>query len=84
MAAFQANVAVVAPGSASELPPFFSPPIVREDVMPSRVRAGCMIPVLVHAGGTVLATEGNDVDLPVGTVMRVRFESPVRVATRGR
>ena len=45
---------------------------------------GAIAGILIGAGGTVLATEGNDVDLPVGTVMRVRFESPVRVATRGR
>jgi hypothetical protein len=45
---------------------------------------GAIAGILIGAGGTVLATEGNDVDLPVGTVMRVRFDSPVRVATRGR
>jgi len=45
---------------------------------------GALTGILIGAGGTVLATEGNDVDLPVGTVMRVRFESPVQIAPRGR
>jgi hypothetical protein len=45
---------------------------------------GAIAGILIGAGGTVLATEGNDVDLPVGTVMRVRFDSPVRVSARGR
>lgn len=45
---------------------------------------GAIAGILIGAGGTVLATEGNDVDLPVGTVMRVRFDSPVRVTPRGR
>ena len=45
---------------------------------------GAIAGILIGAGGTVLATEGNDVDLPVGTVMRVRFDSPVSVAARSR
>lgn len=45
---------------------------------------GAVAGVLIGAGGTVLATEGNDVDLPIGTVMRVRFESPVVIASRVR
>jgi hypothetical protein len=45
---------------------------------------GAIAGILIGAGGTVLATEGNDVDLPVGTIMRIRFDSPVRVASRGR
>jgi hypothetical protein len=45
---------------------------------------GAIAGILIGAGGTVLATDGNDVDLPVGTVMRLRFDSPVRVATRAR
>lgn len=40
---------------------------------------GALAGVLIGAGGTVLATEGKDVDLPVGTIMRVRFESPVQI-----
>jgi hypothetical protein len=45
---------------------------------------GALAGILIGAGGTVLATEGNDVDLPVGTVMRIRFDSPVRVTPRSR
>ena len=45
---------------------------------------GAIAGILIGAGGTVLATEGNDVDLPVGTVMRIRFDSPVRVTPRSR
>jgi len=43
---------------------------------------GAVAGILIGAGGTVLATEGNDVDLPVGTIMRVRFESPVLLSAR--
>jgi hypothetical protein len=43
---------------------------------------GALAGILIGAGGTVLATEGNDVDLPVGTVMRVRFESPIQILSR--
>lgn len=45
---------------------------------------GALAGILIGAGGTVLATEGKDVDLQVGTIMRVRFESPVQIAHRGR
>ena len=45
---------------------------------------GALAGILIGAGGTVLATEGKDVDLPVGTIMRVRFESPVQIARAGR
>jgi TolA-binding protein len=36
---------------------------------------GAMAGVLIGGGGTVAATEGNDVDLPPGTVLRVRMDS---------
>ena len=35
--------------------------------------------ILIGGGGTVLATEGKDVDLPTGTVLRVRLDSAVTV-----
>lgn len=38
---------------------------------------GALAGILIGAGGTVLATEGKDVDLPPGTTLRVRFDSPV-------
>lgn len=37
---------------------------------------GALLGVLIGAGGTVAATEGQDVTLPAGTVLRVRLDSP--------
>ena len=36
---------------------------------------GALAGILIGAGGTIAATEGKDVDLPVGTVLRVRMDS---------
>jgi hypothetical protein len=38
---------------------------------------GAVAGVLIGGGGTIAATEGKEVDLPQGTVLRVRIESPV-------
>jgi hypothetical protein len=38
---------------------------------------GVITGILIGGGGTVLATEGKDVELPVGTILRVRFDSPL-------
>jgi hypothetical protein len=38
---------------------------------------GAVTGILIGAGGVLVATEGKDVDLPVGTVLRVRFDSEV-------
>ena len=38
---------------------------------------GAITGILIGAGGVLVATEGKDVHLPVGTVFRVRFENPV-------
>ena len=38
---------------------------------------GAITGILIGAGGVVAATEGEDVDLPVGTVLRIRVDSPV-------
>jgi len=40
---------------------------------------GTLTGILIGAGGVVAATEGEEVDLPVGTVLRVRFDSPLVV-----
>lgn len=40
---------------------------------------GALLGVLIGGGGTIAATEGKDVTLPPGTVLRVRFEDPVAV-----
>jgi hypothetical protein len=36
---------------------------------------GALAGILIGGGGTIAATEGKDVDLPVGTVLRVRLDS---------
>lgn len=36
---------------------------------------GAIAGILIGAGGAVVATEGKDVDLPAGTVLRVRLDS---------
>lgn len=38
---------------------------------------GAIAGILIGGGGVIAATEGKDVDLPVGTVLRVRFEDAV-------
>jgi len=38
---------------------------------------GAMAGVLIGGGGTIAATEGKEVQLPQGTVLRVRLETPV-------
>ncbi len=38
---------------------------------------GAIAGILIGGGGVIAATEGKDVDLPVGTILRVRFEDAV-------
>jgi hypothetical protein len=40
---------------------------------------GALLGVLIGGGGTIAATEGTDVKLPAGTVLRVRFEQPLQM-----
>ena len=40
---------------------------------------GAVAGVLIGGGGTIAATEGKDVDLPAGTVFRVRLDSPLQL-----
>jgi hypothetical protein len=40
---------------------------------------GALAGVLIGGGGTIAATEGKDVELPAGTVLRVRMDSPLDV-----
>ena len=40
---------------------------------------GALAGILIGAGGTVAATEGKDVELPSGTVLRVRLDSPLNL-----
>jgi hypothetical protein len=41
---------------------------------------GALTGILIGGGGTVAATEGNEVELAPGTVLRVRLDSPLDVA----
>jgi hypothetical protein len=40
---------------------------------------GALAGILIGGGGTIAATEGNDVELPSGTVLRVRLDSPLNM-----
>jgi hypothetical protein len=40
---------------------------------------GALAGILIGGGGVVAATEGKDVDLPPGSVLRVRIDSPLTV-----
>jgi hypothetical protein len=42
---------------------------------------GALAGILIGAGGTIAATEGKEVDLPQGSVLRVRIDSPVSINT---
>ena len=40
---------------------------------------GALLGILIGGGGTIAATEGKDVKLPPGTVLRVRMEQPLQI-----
>src|SRR5688500_6868959 len=40
---------------------------------------GALAGILIGAGGTIAATEGKEVELPQGSVLRVRVDSPVQI-----
>lgn len=40
---------------------------------------GALIGAVVGSGGVIAATEGKDVELPAGTIVRIRLDSPVEV-----
>jgi hypothetical protein len=41
---------------------------------------GALAGILIGGGGTIAATEGKDVELPAGTVLRVRMDSPLTIS----
>jgi hypothetical protein len=41
--------------------------------------SGAVLGAIIGGGGVIAATEGNDVTLPAGSIIRLRFDSPVRV-----
>jgi len=45
---------------------------------------GAVLGAVIGGGGTIAATEGKEVDLPQGTVLRVRIDSPLQVSTSAR
>jgi hypothetical protein len=40
---------------------------------------GALAGILIGGGGTIAATEGKDVELPAGTVLRVRMDAPLTI-----
>ena len=40
---------------------------------------GAVLGVLIGGGGTIAATEGKEVELPQGTVLRVRVDAPLQI-----
>jgi hypothetical protein len=40
---------------------------------------GAVLGAVIGAGGAIAATEGKDVELPAGTIVRLRLDSPVTV-----
>ena len=38
---------------------------------------GAVAGILIGGGGSIIATEGKDVELPAGTVLRVRLDTPL-------
>ena len=45
---------------------------------------GAVAGILIGGGGTIAATEGKDVELPAGTVLRVRLDSPLSMSATSR
>jgi len=43
---------------------------------------GAVLGAVIGGGGTIAATEGKEVDLPQGTVLRVRLDSPLALPAR--
>ena len=40
---------------------------------------GALAGILIGGGGTIAATEGKDVELPAGTVLRVNLDTPLEL-----
>lgn len=41
---------------------------------------GAVLGAVIGAGGAIAATDGKDVELPAGSVVRIRFDTPVTVS----
>jgi hypothetical protein len=42
---------------------------------------GALLGAIVGGGGVIAATEGKDIELPAGTIIRLRMDTPVQVGT---
>jgi hypothetical protein len=40
---------------------------------------GAILGAVIGAGGAIAATEGKDIELPAGSIIRVRIDSPLSV-----
>ena len=45
---------------------------------------GAVLGAVIGGGGTIAATEGKEVELPQGTVLRVRIDAPVQIQAPAR
>ena len=52
--------------------------LIASAVLPPGI-VDALIGVLIGAGGTIAATEGKDVSLPTGTILRIRLDTPPNV-----
>jgi hypothetical protein len=43
---------------------------------------GALIGAVVGSGGVIAATEGKDIELPAGTIVRIRLDSPLELRRR--
>ncbi len=43
---------------------------------------GALLGVLIGGGGTLAATDGSDVNLPAGTILRIRIDQPLEIVMR--
>ena len=41
---------------------------------------GAILGAAIGAGGAIAATDGKDINLPAGSIVRIRVDTPVRVA----
>jgi hypothetical protein len=41
---------------------------------------GAILGAVIGAGGAIAATDGKDIALPAGSIVRIRMDTPVRVA----
>jgi hypothetical protein len=40
---------------------------------------GAILGAVIGAGGAIAATEGKDIDLPAGSIIRIRLDSPMSI-----